>query len=318
LDQNLVPTEYWQADDPLIIGLARSLKTASAIYRYVAETLTYDLERVRPNIDRLGAAKALENKESAICMEYTDLFIALARAAGIPAREVNGFAYTENPEIQPLSLVADVLHAWPEYWNAEKQTWVPVDPTWGSTTNGVDFFNKLDLRHFAFVVHGGDDPNQPFAPGSYKLGPNPQKDVFVNFGQLPTDKKTMVQILADPQKSIPFLDSKLKIIVKNPGPTAIYNLKTDVYFESDLADTFYLDSLLPFASKSFVASIPFSFLGLKTPEKAVVVAGEARVEVPTFKNQVIIYPFGFCAMIFVIAWRCGFLSPCCVSGVRPS
>ena len=95
-------------------------------------------------------------------MEFTDLFITIARSAGIPAREVNGFAYTENPDIQPLSLVNDVLHAWPEYYDSEKGVWIPVDPTWGSTTGGVDYFSKLDLRHFTFVVHGKDS-TKPYA-----------------------------------------------------------------------------------------------------------------------------------------------------------
>ena len=140
--------------NPIIIDEAKNLKTAKGIYDFVSTKLKYDYERVKPNVERLGAVNALNNPNSAICMEFTDLFIALARAAGIPAREVNGFAYTENPKIQPLSLVNDVLHAWPEYYDYEKGVWIPVDPTWASTTGGVDYFNKLDLRHFTFVMHG--------------------------------------------------------------------------------------------------------------------------------------------------------------------
>src|SRR5690606_17741822 len=170
LEANLAPTEFWPSDDPEIIKLAKSLGTPEAIYKYVVNTLHYDYGRAKPNVERLGAKKALQNPNSAICTEFTDLFITLSRAAGIPAREVNGYAYTENPDIEPISLVADVLHAWPEYWNEEARTWIPVDPTWGATTQGVDYFNKLDLRHFAFVMHGVSD-TKPFAPGSYKLGP---------------------------------------------------------------------------------------------------------------------------------------------------
>ena len=57
-------------------------------------------------------------------MEFTDLFVAIARAAGIPARESVGYAYTTNSRLRPLSLVTDVLHAWPEYYDADKKIWV--------------------------------------------------------------------------------------------------------------------------------------------------------------------------------------------------
>src|SRR5258707_13577173 len=101
-------------------------------------------------------------------MEFTDLFIAMARAAGIRAREINGYAYTENKDSEPLSLVADVLHSWPEYWDKYNKEWILVDPTWGNTTHGIDFFHKLDLRHFTFVIHGVNS-EFPLSPGSYKL-----------------------------------------------------------------------------------------------------------------------------------------------------
>jgi len=182
LSSNLAETGYWQVNDAEIKALALKLKTPREIYNYVSTHLNYDYDRVRPNVDRLGAKGALLSPQTAICMEFTDLFVAIARAAGIPAREVNGYAYTENPEIQPLGLVADVLHAWPEYWDSERGAWIPIDPTWASTTGGVDFFDKLDLRHFSFVNHGTSD-TKPFPPGSYKLGANPQKDVFVSFGK---------------------------------------------------------------------------------------------------------------------------------------
>src|SRR4030042_6667717 len=154
LSDNLKETEYWQVNDPKIRSLAAELKSPKAIYDYVTKTLKYDFSRVQPNVQRMGALKALENPSQAICMEFTDLFIAIARAAGIPAREINGYAYTENPELQPLGLVADVLHAWPEYYEKDKGVWVPIDPTWASTSGGINYFDKLDLRHFTFVIHG--------------------------------------------------------------------------------------------------------------------------------------------------------------------
>lgn len=301
LSNNLQSTEYWETTDPAISSLASQLQTPRAIYDYVVNNLSYSYDRVRPNVDRMGASMALDNPEQAICMEYTDLFIALARSAGIPAREINGYAYTENPEIQPLSLVADVLHAWPEYWDEEKGVWVPVDPTWGSTTGGVDFFDKLDLRHFTFVIHG-ESSTKPYPPGSYKLGPNPQKDVFVNFGQLPKDRKTSPNVTAEATGMFPVLGSTLKINITNPGPSALYDLPVKIYFDDTVEETYLVDELLPYASDEYSVKIPFSFLGTNTPEDVLVVAADSQVRVPTKKNQVIIYSLiaFFLLLIFII------------------
>ncbi|HJX59624.1 MAG TPA: transglutaminase domain-containing protein [Patescibacteria group bacterium] len=288
LANDLKETQYWQTSNPVIKDTARRLQTAKQIYDFVAKTLSYDYERVRPNVERMGAVEALNSPKNAICMEFTDLFIALARSAGIPAREVNGFAYTENPQIQPLSLVADVLHSWPEYWSDESKSWIPIDPTWASTTGGVDYFTKLDLRHFTFVVHG-KDPLKPYPPGSYKLGSNPQKDVFVNFGQLPEERISHPEITVVPQRGIPFFGSKLAVNIKNPGPVALYDLQPHIYFDNKLSSKTIIEVLPPYASTKIQVVVPFSFLAKDTPNLVKIVAADKEISVPTFKNQVIIY-----------------------------
>ena len=288
LEKNLMPSSYWQTYDEDIKNLARSLGNPTNIYNYVTKKLVYDYERVKPNVERLGASEALDNPENAICMEYTDLFIAISRAAGIPAREINGFAYTENPEIQPISLVADVLHAWPEYWDDNRKLWIPVDPTWGSTTKGVDFFNKLDLRHFTFVIHG-TDPTKPYAPGSYKLGPNPQKDVFVNFGKLPQNRESHIEIKSNQAKLIPYPGINLKITFKNSGPVALYKVKPNVYFDNKIQDVDEINYLLPFSEDSVSLVIPYSFFAINTPDEIKVTLNSSEIIIKNLKSQVIIF-----------------------------
>lgn len=288
LEQNLEATEFWQVEDGEIEALANRLATPKSIYNFVTNNLDYNYDRVRPNVTRYGAKKALANPDEAICMEFTDLFIALSRAAGIPAREVNGYAYTENPEIQPLSLVADVLHAWPEYYDFEKNVWIPIDPTWGSTTGGVDFFEKLDLRHFTFVIHG-QNASQPYPPGSYKLGPNPEKDVFVNFGQLPSERESKPEIVAEIKNTWPLTNSKVAIKTENPGPVALYNLTPTVYFDNQKVSSSFISTLPPYGVSEMKTDIPFSFLGAKTPNQVLIVAGNSSLNLPSNKNQVIVY-----------------------------
>ncbi|MCL5010381.1 MAG: transglutaminase family protein [Patescibacteria group bacterium] len=171
----------WQSDNPEILKIAKKLKTAEAIYDYVVNTLHYDFSRVRENKTRLGALNALKNPKGAVCLEFTDLFIALSRSAGIPAREIDGFAYTTNERKKPSLQVEDVLHAWPEYYDFSKKTWIMVDPTWGNTTNGIDYFHIMDLDHLAFVIKG-ERSDYPIPAGEYKSRTaSGTKDIVVGF-----------------------------------------------------------------------------------------------------------------------------------------
>lgn len=290
LENNKKSTKFWQAGDAKINEIAQGLKTPRDIYEYVVNTLTYDYKKIQPEAVRLGALGALENKDSAICMEYTDLFIALARAKNIPAREINGFAYTDNPEIQPLSLVADVLHAWPEYWDSQRQAWMAIDPTWGATTGGVDYFDKLDLRHFAFVIHG-NDPLEPFAPGSYKLGENPQKDVFVSFGQLPEERFTNAQIVLENESTPSLFDNEIGVRVKNLSPFALYDIKPQVFFDEKDINSETIAVLPPFASHDIQIQIPFAFFGKNMPSEVKVVVQDEEIIVSSFKKTAFINSF---------------------------
>lgn len=193
--------KYWEVDDPTIVSQTQKLidpdlsaaENARKIFDFVVNHLSYDYTKLTTGDlwTRLGAATALKESSKAVCMEYTDLFIALARAAGIPAREINGFAYTADESHRPLSLRlqgGDVLHAWPEVY-LPGAGWVMVDPTW-SSTSGADYFSAFDLSHIAFVVKGSSS-EYPLPAGSYKASPG-QRDVRISFsteisavGQLP-------------------------------------------------------------------------------------------------------------------------------------
>ncbi|MDH3570840.1 MAG: transglutaminase-like domain-containing protein, partial [Gemmatimonadota bacterium] len=68
------------------------------------------------------------------CNEHTVLYVALARAVGIPARTAAGLVYVDG---------RFYYHAWPEvYLNG----WVAVDPTFGQF--------PADASHLRFTVGG--------------------------------------------------------------------------------------------------------------------------------------------------------------------
>ncbi|MEK7616765.1 MAG: transglutaminase domain-containing protein [Patescibacteria group bacterium] len=222
--------KYWEKDHPQIMStLAQILdplpkeqnEKVKLIYRYVVDNLKYDSSRLNDEIERLGATTALNNPESAVCMEFTDLFITLARAAGILARELDGFAYTQNPKLRPLSLTRDILHAWPEYWD-EKRGWVMVDPTWENTTGGVDYFSKLDLNHLVFVIKGISS-SQPSPAGSYKYIGEDSQDVKVTLSDTDFLGKAQIDVQIDtPNPIFSGFPSKIKVTIDNVG-NALYH-----------------------------------------------------------------------------------------------
>ena len=186
-DMNLYLKEqpYWETNNPQIKEYAKKYTTPRAIYDFVINTLSYNYGQISTTPIRKGAVAALSNPTNSLCTEFTDLFIAIARAAGIPAREVVGYAYTNDSRLRPLLVGSDILHAWPEYYDTESSRWIPIDPTWGFTTGGVNYFDIFDFNHIAFVIHG-QSSELPYPAGSFKQGSIPQKNVSVRFAESTT------------------------------------------------------------------------------------------------------------------------------------
>lgn len=223
-EKYLQPQSYWETDSVQIKEKAQELKTPEEIYKFVVNYLKYSDERLNlAKIDRLGALAALDDPDNAVCMEFTDLFIAIARAAGIPAKEIVGFAYTQNTRLRPLSFAAqgDLLHAWPAYWDDELG-WIQIDPTWGSTSGGLDFFNKMDFNHVTLAQRGFSS-TLPYPAGSFKKqADETKKTVDVTFaGELPYKTSTPQLSLSAPQFALSGIPTKLEAEVKNVGSTSI-------------------------------------------------------------------------------------------------
>ena len=151
-------TQFWQSTDPNIVSRAKQAvegknKVADIVKtldKFVVDTLSYNNEKIKYNI-RQGALKALENPTNAVCLEYSDLMVALLRSQGIPARMPIGYAYSGDLKASPA--VSDSLHSWVEVY-VPNVGWMNIDPTWGEK---FDNFGKSDLDHFAFSIWGGED-----------------------------------------------------------------------------------------------------------------------------------------------------------------
>jgi len=119
-------TKY-QIDDPYIKDLSKKIVgdetnpywIARKIFDHVRNTLEYKLEggwNVAPVVLQRGTGS---------CSEYSFSFIALCRAAGMPARYVGAFVVRGDD-----ASMDDVFHRWPEIY-LPNYGWIPIDPQGG-------------------------------------------------------------------------------------------------------------------------------------------------------------------------------------------
>lgn len=126
-----------QSDDPRIQREARQ-----AVGRWLRDPKAA-ASRLTTRVDRMlaksvtfsvpSAVQVLESRQGD-CNEHTVLYVAMARALGLPARTAVGLVYLNG---------SFFYHAWPEVWLGE---WVAVDPTFGQY--------PADASHIRFVIGG--------------------------------------------------------------------------------------------------------------------------------------------------------------------
>jgi hypothetical protein len=140
-------TPFVQSDHPKILEKAREIVGDTTNAWEAAKKLN---EWVRANMRSTFSARftnaleVLENLEGD-CTEHSVLFIALARAVGIPAREVAGLVYVDAGK------PAFYFHQWAKVWVGK---WVDMDPTFGQTTVDVTHIKlgEGDLFDLARII----------------------------------------------------------------------------------------------------------------------------------------------------------------------
>jgi len=140
LSAQLQPEPLIQSDDERILRAASrmtgrrtvwSLDPTNAAHRLT--TGIYDYLEKAITVSIPSALQVLESRRGD-CNEHTVLYLAMARALGLPARTAVGLVYLNG---------SFFYHAWPEVWLGE---WVAVDPTFGQA--------PADAAHIRFVIGG--------------------------------------------------------------------------------------------------------------------------------------------------------------------
>jgi transglutaminase-like putative cysteine protease len=129
-------TPLIQSTDPRIVAAAKRAVGDTADPVVAARRLTdwvYHRLRKRITLSVPNATQVLEGGEGD-CNEHTVLYVALARAVGLPARTAVGLVHIRG---------RFYYHAWPEVWLGR---WVAVDPTLGQF--------PADASHLRFIIGG--------------------------------------------------------------------------------------------------------------------------------------------------------------------
>lgn len=151
VSQYLRAEAFIESDDPelrdtaarAVEGISGTRARAEALTRFVNATV-----QKKPTVS-LPSAREVMRTRIGDCNEHTVLLVALARAAGIPARIAVGLAFVRG---------AFYYHAWAEVYISERANrgyWLPVDPT----------FNQVpaDSTHFR-LARGGLDKQAAIIP----------------------------------------------------------------------------------------------------------------------------------------------------------
>jgi transglutaminase-like putative cysteine protease len=144
---DLLPEKYIESDHPAIRRAAEKLqesdaiKTIKAVFGWVASHVRYSGYAAQ---DR-GALYALQHKKGD-CTEYMDLFVALCRANGLPARRIGGYISPQNAVLK-----ARDYHNWAEFY--ESGIWQIADPQ-----NNVLMQNQDDYIAMRIIRASADSP----------------------------------------------------------------------------------------------------------------------------------------------------------------
>ena len=133
IDDALAETVDYPTKLPVVVALARSAVGDAAtprakVERLVAFVSRYLADAIVP--ESVPVPEIIRSKKGD-CSEHARLFTALARAVGVPTREVSGLMYMGD------DLKAFGGHAWAEV--ALDGEWIAVDPTWAQM--------ELDASH---------------------------------------------------------------------------------------------------------------------------------------------------------------------------
>lgn len=253
--------QYWEKNHPSIQELRKKYTTPHEAFKAVVQILDYNYLRRASDPQRTGAAFAYEHPTNSLAHEYSDLFITLARANNIAARQVTGYALSNSQVLRPLSVSNVPLHVWAEFFNHETKNWQPVDPTWSDTIGYTEYFHHLDFNHITLATQG-ESSTKPIPPSFNNQQGVDQKNFTIQRSATVAEPTLDVAVSVSPNLTT-FLGmgSKYDITITNNTGYAWYAVPVDIHTSSELQahpSQKVIDAVLPYQSLTFPVTLTSS------------------------------------------------------------
>lgn len=235
----------WESDDPEIRLLVQRLtentnnlyqKARQIFDQLVEKTGGGSLLRYETQPVEHGALWALQNGRGD-CTEFSNLMVALLRAAGIPAKVVSGYAFLPLYNPAGVSENADVLgHAYVIFY-LPNYGWIPADAVW---PRYVGSFGRMDYTHIAGASVGGDEAVNPDgiswpSPGhvswNFEFYSGQPTELLVNStGTIEAEILLQSLLQASPQLENGIMT--VMLTVKNMGREGVRNLVAELHLDN--------------------------------------------------------------------------------------
>lgn len=186
------PSDKIESDNQEIINKAKDLFVtitnpyykAKKAYEFVNTYMNYDTSN-----GNKGALNAL-NTGKGVCEDYSELYAALLRASGVPARVATGF-WIDTSKFNSSNTIdgSKDRHAWVEYYLPE-YGWIPAEPTNIYYYNGIQ---KLDYSYFSNLDSSGH-----IILGYNSSGDNKDGNIAYSYSQdsgVQVDRQTVIEKL---------------------------------------------------------------------------------------------------------------------------
>ncbi len=204
------PSEKIDITDDIIIKASDIAHGENDLFTVVFKLASWTKQNINYSLTSATAEASqkaswvLQNKYG-VCDELTNLFIAMARALGIPARFVSGIAYSNSE----LFTSGWGLHGWAEVYFPE-HGWIPFDPTYGQ-------YGYVDATHIKLKDSiDSDKSSTKFEWQAFGVDLKP--------GRFKTD----VSILKESEKAKKVIDISIKPFSKEVSFGSYNFLKADI------------------------------------------------------------------------------------------
>lgn len=200
LQQFLINERMIETDSIEVLSIAHNIQGATKT-EIIKNIYSYIIKNIEPEIKHKGrGAEQTAKTMKGMCIDWSDLFVALCRAKNIPARTVAGYKlYAPAKEIK---------HAWPEVY-FEEYGWVPFDVS-------INYYSDKQLdwlfcNAYTHYIKFTGLRNDPIMNNVYFYNPHYDKQL----------KKALTGVYETIELKKPFqkkLDSKKVNQIRNTSP----------------------------------------------------------------------------------------------------